>query len=151
LPAFLKLTNTDPIAAWLVVTEDATPDGIRSVVGAIGSLPIVAFQKGERHLFDGDGGEDGAVAVQHVPHVQLVALLLFYTTAPPISLERNKSETEVTTGLRVKKQRKITKQNKERERERARASEIECERASERCSTFRMSSLSLSFCFRLGV
>ena len=25
LPAFLKLTNTDPFAAWFVVTGDATP------------------------------------------------------------------------------------------------------------------------------
>ena len=41
LPAFLKLTNTDPFAAWFVVTGDATPDGIlvvRSVLGAISSL-----------------------------------------------------------------------------------------------------------------
>ena len=29
LPRALKLTNTHPFAAWLVVTEDATPDGIR--------------------------------------------------------------------------------------------------------------------------
>jgi hypothetical protein len=25
----LELTNTDPFAAWLVATEDATPDGVR--------------------------------------------------------------------------------------------------------------------------
>ena len=46
LPVFLKLTNTDPFAAWSVVTGDATPDGIRvarSILGAISSLPIVAF------------------------------------------------------------------------------------------------------------
>ena len=44
LTAFLKLTNTDPFAAWFVVTEDATPNGmrvVRSVLGAISSLPIV--------------------------------------------------------------------------------------------------------------
>ena len=29
MPPFLKLTNTDPFAAWFVVTGDATPDGIR--------------------------------------------------------------------------------------------------------------------------
>jgi len=28
LPAFLKLTNADPFAAWCVVSGDATPDGI---------------------------------------------------------------------------------------------------------------------------
>ena len=46
LPAFLKLTNTDPFAAWFVVTGDPTPDWIRvvrSVLGAISSLPIVFF------------------------------------------------------------------------------------------------------------
>ena len=45
LPVFLMLTNTDPFAAWFVVTEDATPDGIRvvrSFLGAISSFPIVA-------------------------------------------------------------------------------------------------------------
>ena len=39
---FLKLTNTDPF----IVTGDATPDGIRvvrSVLGAISFLPVVAF------------------------------------------------------------------------------------------------------------
>ena len=42
----VKLTNTEPFAAWFVVTGDATADGIRvarSVLGAIRSLPIVAF------------------------------------------------------------------------------------------------------------
>ena len=46
LPPFLKLTNTDPFVAWLVLTVDATPDGIRvvrPVLGAIISLSIVAF------------------------------------------------------------------------------------------------------------
>ena len=45
LPASLKLTNTDPVTAWFVVTGDVTPDGIRvvrSVLGAISSHPIVA-------------------------------------------------------------------------------------------------------------
>ena len=40
------MTDTDPFAAWCVVTGDAKPDGIRvarSVCGAIGSLSIVAF------------------------------------------------------------------------------------------------------------
>jgi len=48
LPSSLKLTNTDPFVAWFVVTGDATPDGIRvvrSVLGAISSLPIVAFRE----------------------------------------------------------------------------------------------------------
>ena len=43
LMEFLKLTNTDPFAAYFVVTGDATPDGmrvLRSVLGAISSLPI---------------------------------------------------------------------------------------------------------------
>ena len=31
LTPFLRLTNTDPFAAWFVVTGDATPDGIRVV------------------------------------------------------------------------------------------------------------------------
>ena len=47
LPVFLKLINTDPFAAWFVVTEDATPDGmrvVRSVLGAIRALSIVAFR-----------------------------------------------------------------------------------------------------------
>ena len=46
LPVLLKLTNTDPFAEWLTVTADATLDGIRvvrSVLGAIISLPFVAF------------------------------------------------------------------------------------------------------------
>jgi len=46
LPAFFKLTKTDPFAAWFVVTGDATPDGIRVVrlvLGAISSLPIFNF------------------------------------------------------------------------------------------------------------
>jgi len=34
LPVFLKLTNTDPFAAWFVVTGDATPDGIHVVWSA---------------------------------------------------------------------------------------------------------------------
>ena len=45
LPAFLKLTNADPFAAWFEVTGDATPDGIRvvwSVLAAISSLLILA-------------------------------------------------------------------------------------------------------------
>jgi len=47
LPPFLELTNTDPFAAWFVVTGDATPDEIsvvRAIFGAISSLPIVAFR-----------------------------------------------------------------------------------------------------------
>ena len=46
LPGLGKLTNTEPFAAWFVVTGDATADGIRvvrSVLGAISSLPIVAL------------------------------------------------------------------------------------------------------------
>jgi len=42
-PTFLALTNTEPFAAWIVVTGDATPGGIRvvrSFLGAISSLPI---------------------------------------------------------------------------------------------------------------
>ena len=39
---FFKLTNTDPLAAWFVVTGDGIRV-VRSVLGAIGSLPIVAF------------------------------------------------------------------------------------------------------------
>ena len=35
LPALLKLTNTDPFAAWFVVIGDTTPV-VRSVLGAIG-------------------------------------------------------------------------------------------------------------------
>ena len=48
LLVFLRLTNTDPFATRLVVTWDATPDGtpaVRSVLGAISSLPIAAFRK----------------------------------------------------------------------------------------------------------
>ena len=44
-PAFLKLTNTDPFAAWFILSWDATPDGkrvVRSVLGAISSFPIAA-------------------------------------------------------------------------------------------------------------
>ena len=47
-PVFLMLTNTDPFAAWFVVTGDVIPDGIhvvRSVLGANCSLLIVAFQE----------------------------------------------------------------------------------------------------------
>jgi hypothetical protein len=46
LPASLKLTHTNPFAAWFVVKRDAPPDGIRvvrSVLGTTNSLPIVAF------------------------------------------------------------------------------------------------------------
>ena len=42
LPIFPKLTSTDPLAAWFVVTGDATPDEIR-VLGAVSSVPIVDF------------------------------------------------------------------------------------------------------------
>jgi hypothetical protein len=45
LSVFLMLTNTDPFAAWFVVSEDVTPDGIRVVrwfLGAISSFPIGA-------------------------------------------------------------------------------------------------------------
>ena len=38
LPVFLKLTNTDPFAAWFVVTGDATPGGIRVVRSVLGSV-----------------------------------------------------------------------------------------------------------------
>ena len=31
MPPFLKLTNTDPFAAWFAVTGNATTDGIRVV------------------------------------------------------------------------------------------------------------------------
>ena len=46
LSVFPKLTNTEPFAAWLVVTGDATPDVIRvvrSLLGAISFLPIVVL------------------------------------------------------------------------------------------------------------
>ena len=49
LPPFLKMTNTDPFAAWFVVTGVATLGGIRvvrSVIGANSSLPIVAYAPG---------------------------------------------------------------------------------------------------------
>ena len=48
LRAFPRSTNTDPFAAWCVVTGDAKPDGIRvvrSLLGAINSLPMVAFRE----------------------------------------------------------------------------------------------------------
>ena len=45
LPALFKWENTDPFAAWFVVTGKVKPDGIRSVLGAISSLPIVAFRE----------------------------------------------------------------------------------------------------------
>ena len=48
MPAFLKSTKTDPSAACFVVTGDATPDGVRvvrSVIGAISPLPIVASRE----------------------------------------------------------------------------------------------------------
>ena len=48
LLVFLKLTTTDPFAAWCVMTGDTTPDGIRivrSFLGAISSLPILAFRE----------------------------------------------------------------------------------------------------------
>ena len=47
LPAFPKLTNTGPFAAWFVVTGDVTPDGVRverSVLAATSSPPIVVFR-----------------------------------------------------------------------------------------------------------
>jgi len=48
LPAFPQSANADPFAALFVVTGDATPDGlrvVRSVLGAISSLPVVAFRE----------------------------------------------------------------------------------------------------------
>ena len=48
LLVFLKLTTTDPFAAWRVMTGDATPDGIRivrSILGAFSSLPIVTVRE----------------------------------------------------------------------------------------------------------
>ena len=50
LPGLFKLTNTEPFAAWFVVTGDATVDEIRvarSVLGAISCLPIVAAERGK--------------------------------------------------------------------------------------------------------
>ena len=38
LPVFLNLTNTDPFAAWFVVTGDATLDGIRVVRSLLGAI-----------------------------------------------------------------------------------------------------------------
>ena len=38
LPVFLKLTNTDPFAAWFVVTGDVTPGGIRVVRSVLGAI-----------------------------------------------------------------------------------------------------------------
>ena len=38
LPELLKLPNTDPFAAWFVVTGDATPDGIRVVRSVLGAI-----------------------------------------------------------------------------------------------------------------
>ena len=46
LRVFFELINMDPFAARFVISGDATPDGIRvvrSVLGAISSLPIVAL------------------------------------------------------------------------------------------------------------
>ena len=48
LRALVKLTNTEPFAAWFVVTGDVTAHEIeirvvRSVLGAISSLPIAPF------------------------------------------------------------------------------------------------------------
>ena len=46
LPALVKMTNTEPFAAWSIVTGDATADEtgvVRSFLEAIGSLPIVAL------------------------------------------------------------------------------------------------------------
>ena len=48
LLAFLESTNTHPFASCFVVIKDVTPDGIRvvrSVLGAMTSLPIAAFQE----------------------------------------------------------------------------------------------------------
>ena len=45
LPGLVKLTKTEPFTAWFVVSGDATADEIRvvrSVLGAMISLPIVA-------------------------------------------------------------------------------------------------------------
>ena len=46
LPAFLKLTNTDPFAAWSVVTGDATLDGIRVVRSVLGAISPRAWSWG---------------------------------------------------------------------------------------------------------
>ena len=35
---FLQSANTDPFVAWLVVTGDATPDGIRDVRSVLGAI-----------------------------------------------------------------------------------------------------------------
>ena len=42
LPTFLKLTSTDPFAAWFVVTGDATLDGIRGKM---------LLESGQHHQF----------------------------------------------------------------------------------------------------
>ena len=71
LPPFLKLTNTDPFAAWFVVTGDATPDGIRvvrSVIGAISSLSIVAFREAQSCV----ELADSMVSLQEVRRVEEV-------------------------------------------------------------------------------
>ena len=38
MPVFLNLTNTDPFAAWFLVTRDATGDGIRVVRSVLGAM-----------------------------------------------------------------------------------------------------------------
>jgi len=38
LPGLVKLTNTEPFAAWFVVSGDATADGIRVVRSVLGAI-----------------------------------------------------------------------------------------------------------------
>ena len=40
MPGLAKLTNTEPFAAWFVVTGDATADGIRVVRSVLGAIRV---------------------------------------------------------------------------------------------------------------
>ena len=47
LQPFLKLTKTDPFAAWFGVTGDATPDGIRVVRSVLGAIVSASRERGD--------------------------------------------------------------------------------------------------------
>ena len=85
LPVLFKLTNTGPFAAWLVVTGDGIRV-VRSVLGAISSLPIETFRgkfegRVEREVVGDDAVQPTAercvVMVTYI-HIDMYIYLFIY-------------------------------------------------------------------------
>ena len=114
------MTNTHPFAACFVVTEDAPPDGIRvvrSVLGAISSLPSLAL---EARLEGGVPLQEGALdilrhQVRWIPHGwipmftrRVTRILMGWRRARPNTRARERArEREGETTKRKRERRQI--------------------------------------------